>query len=511
MLRILLILFLFSNLFAKTPQDTLVIAVENEISKINPAYSEDHDEILSLIFSGLTRFDENMNLKPDLAKSWSISEDALTYDFILRDDVLWHDGAKFSASDVKFSIEAFKNPKNNSFVYVNFEDIKDVEILDDYHLRIHLSKPFPALLDALSIGMIPKHLLENENLNTTSFNENPIGTGAYKFVKWWKEYEVIELKANENFHLSKVKTQKLVIKRIFSPLMAVMQLKSGQVDAALVSDFDVLNMLKNDKNFKILQEKSADYRALMFNFENTFLKDLRVRKALNYAVDKKSIVEKLLHNQGFIATHPLQNSWASIDFKDYEYNPKKAENLLLEAGFKKNDKGIFEKNGKALKFEIYTMSNDTLRVSLAKILQSDFKKIGVLSEVVAKPAGSFDYTKVDSFLVGWGSPYDPDFHTFRVFHSSQDSALNEQGWNFGHYKDEIVDESLQKARNTLNLEQRKAEYAKFIKALYENPPFIFLAYLDFSLIYDARIKGVKQRILGHHGVGFSFNVYEWQK
>ncbi|MCH3853737.1 ABC transporter substrate-binding protein, partial [Campylobacter jejuni] len=118
-------------------------------------------------------------LKPDLAASWNVSKDGLSYDIFLREDVLWHDGVKFSADDVKFSLEAFKNPKNNSSVYVNFEDIKSIEILNPYHIKITLSKPFPEFLDALSIGMLPKHLLSDKDLNTASFNQNPIGTGPY--------------------------------------------------------------------------------------------------------------------------------------------------------------------------------------------------------------------------------------------------------------------------------------------------------------------------------------------
>ncbi|APA51367.1 ABC transporter substrate-binding protein [Campylobacter jejuni] len=511
MLRWFVLLFLlFFNLEAKIPKDTLIVAVENEISRINPAYSEDHDAVINLVFSGLTRFDENMSLKPDLAKSWDVSKDGLVYDIFLRDDVLWHDGVKFSADDVKFSIEAFKDPKNNSSVYVNFEDIKSVEILNPSHVKITLFKPYPAFLDALSIGMLPKHLLENENLNTSSFNQNPIGTGPYKFVKW-KKGEYVEFKANEHFYLDKVKTPRLIIKYVFDPSIASAQLKNGKIDAALI-DVSLLNIFKNDENFGILREKSADYRALMFNFDNEFLKDLKVRQALNYAVDKESIIKNLLHDYAFVANHPLERSWAnSKNFKIYKYDPKKAEDLLVSAGFKKNKDGNFEKDGKILEFEIWAMSNDPLRVSLAGILQSEFRKIGVVSKVVAKPAGSFDYSKVDSFLIGWGSPLDPDFHTFRVFESSQDSALNDEGWNFGHYHDKKVDIALQKARNTSNLEERKKYYKDFIDALYENPPFIFLAYLDFALVYNKDLKGIKARTLGHHGVGFTWNVYEWSK
>ncbi|TKX30841.1 ABC transporter substrate-binding protein [Campylobacter estrildidarum] len=504
------ILVLWVNLQAQIPKDTLIIASENEISRINPAYSEDHDLLINLIFSGLTRFDENMNLKPDLAKSWQISKDGLVYNIFLREDVLWHDGIKFNAQDVKFSIEAFKNPKNNSPLYVNFENIKQIDIVNPYHIKITLFKPYPALLDALSIGMLPKHLLENKDLNTDSFNQHPIGTGAYKLLEW-KKGEYAKLKANENFYLAKVKTPKLIIKHIFDPLIASVELKNGTIDAALI-DSSLLKTFKNNPKFKILREKSADYRALMFNLNNEFLKDIKVRKALNYAIDKESIVKNLLHNYGFVASHPLQNSWANPNaFNSFDYNVSKAEKLLFSAGFVKNKEGIFEKNGKELKFQIYAMSNDPLRVSLAGILQSEFKKIGVLTQVVAKPAGSFDYSKVDSFVIGWGSPFDPDFHTFRVFESSQDSDLNGQGWNFGHYRDKKVDLALQKARNTLNVNERKKYYKEFIDALYENPPFIFIAYLDFALVYNEKIEGIEPRVLGHHGVGFTTNIYKWVK
>lgn len=152
-----------------------------------------------------------------------------------------------SADDVKFSLEAFKNPKNNSSVYVNFEDIKSVEILNPSHVKITLFKPYPAFLDALSIGMLPKHLLENENLNTSSFNQNPIGTGPYKFVKW-KKGEYVEFKANEHFYLDKVKTPRLIIKHIFDPSVASVELKNGKIDAALI-DVSLLNIFKKDEKF----------------------------------------------------------------------------------------------------------------------------------------------------------------------------------------------------------------------------------------------------------------------
>ncbi|TQR59650.1 ABC transporter substrate-binding protein [Campylobacter troglodytis] len=506
MLKILLFLCFFCALsLGATPKDTIIIAVENQIDRINPIFSEDHDASIGLIFSGLTRFDEDLSLKPDLASSWKISKDALEYDFELRADVFWHDGVKFSAKDVEFTLKAINNSKFNSPLKANFDMIKEIKIIDDTHIKITLTSPFAAFLDALSVGILPSHLLEKENLNTTKFNQAPIGTGAFKF-KAWQKNQYLSLEANENYHLGKVQSKKLILKHISDPNLSAIELKNGSVDVGLIS-FELFESFKDDKNFKILVEKSADYRALMYNFKNDLFKDKELRIALNYAVNKELIVEKLLHSLGKVAHHPLQNSWANDkNHPKTVYDPQKASEILASAGWVKNSKGVLEKRGKELEFDLYTMSNDPLRVALIKFLSSEFAKLGIKTRIFAKPAGSFDYSRVDSFLVGWGSPYDPDLHTFRVFESSQFEV-----WNFGSYSNEKVDLALKKARNVVDKKKRKEHYSEFIRALSEDPAFLFLVYLDFPLVYNKEIKGIRPQLLGHHGVGFTHNAWQWHK
>lgn len=497
--KILLFMAIFSTLFA-TPKDTIIIAVENEPSRVNPLFMDDHDASIGLIFSALVRFDENMQIKPDLAKSWKISQNGLVYEFFLRENVLWHDGEKFSAKDAKFTLEALLNEKLNSPIKANFAMIKSVEILSDTHLKITLKEPYGAFLSVLSVGILPEHLLKNENLNTSKFNQAPIGTGAFKF-KAWKKGAFMRLQANENFHLGEVKTKNLILKFINDPSLAAIELKNKSVDVALVG-FESVKSFENDENFTLLIMKSADYRALLYNFKNPIFKDPSVRKALNLAVNKDLIVEKLLHNLGEVAHQPLQRFYP--DNEKNEYDPKKASEILANLGYKKGKDGILQKDGKRLEFDAYAMSNDPLRVALVKFLASEFSKIGVKLNIFAKVAGSFDYSSVDSFLVGWGSPYDPDFHTFRVFESTQFEV-----WNFGHYKNKKVDYALNLARKSQN--KRKEKYIEFINLLKDDPPFLFLVYLDFPLVFDKNIKGIKPQILGHHGVGFTSNAWEWSK
>ncbi|MCE3047734.1 ABC transporter substrate-binding protein [Helicobacter kayseriensis] len=510
MKRLCCALLVFLSWIYATPKDTLIVAVENEPSRINPVFSEDHDVAIGVVFSGLVRLNEKMEILPDLAKQWSVSADGLVYEFELRDGVKWHDGQPFGVDDVIFTLQSLKNPKINSPLRVNFEMIEKIEKLDEKKLRITLSKPFPAFLDVMSVGILPKHLLEGKDLNQTSFNSSPIGTGPYR-LKQWKKGQYISLEANPFFYLGRVETPKLVLKIIANPSISAIELKNGSIDVGLV-DFEIASSFAKDSRFKLVFLSSADYRALMFNLKNPLLKDPKVRIALNYAINKEAMVKTLINSHGFVAHHPLQVSWANpLAYPTYSYDPKKALKLLEDLGWKMGQNKILQKDGKNFEFEIYAMNNDPLRVALASVLQSELAKIGIRTKVVVKPSGSFDYTQVDSFLVGWGSPVDPDLHTYRVFAGSEDTDLNQEGWNFGHYQNPQVDRSLSLARSTLDLSERKKSYADFIEALYQDPPYIFLMYLNFPLVYKSEIKGIIPNIVGHHGVGFTWNIWQWRK
>ncbi len=508
---ILSLLFLSTAFGAKIPQDTIIVGIEAETPRINPLYDEDHDPTLSLVFSGLTTHDENSNLVPELATSWKVSEDGKVYEFVLREDVLWHDGVKFGPEDVKFTIEAAKDEKLNAPAISNYEMVKSVEVTSPNSVKITLSEPFPPFLDTLSFGMLPKHILEGKDINSDEFNNKPIGTGAYKVTEW-KKGEYIKFVANDKFYKGAPKTKNIFLKVLADANIRLLQLKSGEIDAALIDPSGVKSVEKS-KTLKVLRFASADYRALMFNMNDELFKDKNVRKAINYAVDKSSFVNVLLHGYGFEAHNPIQISWANSDDKGlmFKYDPKKADELLKQSGWSKNKKGFYEKDGKILGFEILAFNTDPLRVSLAKALSSELVKFGIDAKAYGKPKTAFEISKVQSFVIGWGSPFDPDFHTYRIFGSFADVDKNENGWNYSHYSDENVDKALKSARSTQNMDERKKFYKEFLKAIHDNPPFVFIAYLDFPLVYNNEISGIKTRNLGHHGAGFLWNIHEWQK
>ncbi|CRF40810.1 Oligopeptide ABC transporter, periplasmic oligopeptide-binding protein OppA (TC 3.A.1.5.1) [Helicobacter ailurogastricus] len=502
MFKLLLMLVCALPLFATTPKDTLVIGVENETARINPLFDEDHDSALDFVFSGLTRFSPDMQIEPDLATSWEVSPNGLSWVFHLRKGVLWHDGKPFSAQDVKFTLEQAQNLKLNAPARANFTAIQSVQVLDPYTLKITLKAPFPPLLDVLSMGILPKHLLEGKDLNTDSFNQHPIGTGPFKFVRWQKG-TYISFVANDKFYRGAPKAKKVILKIVPDFNVRTYEVKNGAIDVALVEP-NLAKSLERDPHIKILDMKSADYRALMFNFDNPLLKSLAVRLAINYAIDRPLIAQKILHGYGFVANNPIQASWANDSHaQGYPYDPKKAREILKKDGWVLKDK-VFYKNGKPLAFDIYAFNTDPLRVTLANILQSELAQVGIKATAIAKNHGAFEISKVDSFIIGWGSPLDPDLQTYRIFGTKME-------WNYNHYTDKAIDLALNKARTTNNQASRKLWYAKFIQDLHDDPPFAFLVYLRYPLAYRSNIHGIKPTILGHHGARFTYNVAEWSK
>lgn len=482
---------------------TLIYGSACDYSRINPALDE-HAEIHKIIFSGLTKHDQNNKVIPDLAEKWTYDSKNLVYTFDLRKNVKWHDGKDFTADDVKFTIDTIKNPKNNSEISTNYEEIKKVEVVNPYKVKIYMSKPCVAILDYLSVGMIPKHLLYGKDINKAEFNKHPIGTGPYKFQKW-EIGQYISLKANNNYYEGKPKIQNVVFKIIPDEKARALQLKSGEITLTALEPHDV-ETFKGEKNIKLYKEKTADYRAVMFNFKDPLFKDVRVRKALSYAIDKQKIVNKVLNGMGRVAYSPLQmGSYNDDKIEKYKYNKEKAIKLLDEAGFKIGKDNIREKNGQKLKFTITCFEGDPVRINMANAVCQYYKDINVCAKVDIKPAGSINWSKLQASLVGWGSPFDPDDHTYKIFHSSQ----VENGVNLNSYSNKKVDETLLKARTTENNNERRKYYNEFQQEFADDAPYAMIAYIDAVYGASDKLTGVKDTILGHHGVGFLWNIQDW--
>ena len=488
------------NMNNDTAKEKVLVYGSGDYTSINPALFE-HGEINSLLFNGLTAHDKDNNIIPALAKSWDYDEATLTYTFHLRDDVKWHDGEPFTAEDVKFTYDTINNPDNGSEIATNYEDITNIEIVDDYTVKITLKNKNVAMLDYLSVGIIPKHILEGQDIMTSDFNRHPIGTGPYKFANW-DEGQGITLVKNEEYFRKSPNIDKIIFKIVNDTKARVMQLKSGELDLAQVTPKDI-ETFKNDDNFVIDIMKTSDYRGIMYNFNYPLFKENReLPNALSYAIDREAIVDNILLGYGDAAYSPLQMGiYNDSEMERFEYNPEKAKKLLEEAGWQLGSDGIYSKNGTKLSFELVCMEGDQERIDIANFASQELNQIGVDVRVTVK--SDIDWENQAAFLIGWGSPFDPDDHTYKVFSTNG-------GANYNSYSNEKIDELLTKARQTDVYEERLEYYKEFQEEMTKDLPYTFLAYIDSIYVAKNNLEGItKETVLGHHGVGIFWNVQDW--
>lgn len=494
------------NNTSKAKENRLVYASEAEFDGLNPILEETNLD--ALLFRGLMRFDEKNEPVTDIADSVSLSEDKLTYTFKLKEDIKFHDGERLTADDVIFTIESILDDQNASFLKTNFNEVDSVTKIDDYELELKLKRQFTPILDKLTVAILPKHVFEGVDMRTAEFNSHPIGAGPYMFDKWDRGNS-LTLKAYNEFHGKKPSIDKVIFKFIPDSNVRALQLKSGEVDIALLDPVQV-EELEKEENLKIYDVESADYRAILFNMDKDLWKDADVRRAFSYATDRAQIVKGILKGFGTEAFSPLQkHAFNNESIEKYEYNLDKAKELLDNAGWIEGNDGFRYKNGEKLAFTITSPASDSVRVNMANYAAEGFKKIGADVLVDALDWSAITIEDADAFMIGWGSPYDADDHTHILFHTDE-SSLTSTGYNFGSYSNNKVDELLEKGRLATDWDERKAIYKELQEELSLDPPYDFIAYVDAVFGINKNVSGVKERTLGHHGSGFLWNVEEWE-
>jgi len=473
---------------------------------INPilTHSSISAMLKGIIFDGLIKLDEKMEPVPHLALSWENSPDGLTWLFQLRRGVTFHDGTELTAEDVKFTFDKINDSSINSPYISIFKNFKAVHAKDRHTVGIHLKNPMASLLFYLDVGILPKHLLMGKDLIEAEFNYHPIGTGPFKMESWSKDEIILE--ANEDYFEGKPLLNQVVAKFFKNQRTVWAELMKGSVDYVFLTYPKNFDIIEKNPDFKVYSFLDPYYYILAFNGDNPFFRQKSVRQALNYAVDKERIVAKVLRGKGRPSSGTLYpKSWAyNKSIEPYPYNPKKALKLLEKAGWRDtNEDHILDKDGKEFEFVLLIVEGDDIFRKCALLVQQQLLEIGIRMKI--KPLSfSVMYEKFlstkefDAFLLPIVSN-DPDTN-YAWWHSSQING----GFNVFSYKNEKVDELLDKGRITLDREEREKIYHRFQREIHDDPPGVFLFWRDDLIGIHKRFRGVRLS-----PAGILSNINEW--
>ena len=476
--------FLGLTVFAE--EKVLTIGISKEPANLNPIlipgiYGE---ALAGNIFDTLISFKESASdPAPALAERWEITEDGKSYTFFLRKGVQFHNGQELKASDVKYTLEAIMNPDNASPSKEFFEPIETIEIVDDFTITLHLKDPYAPLLLALgnpTAGIVPAALVEEVGMD--SFDRNPVGTGAFKFVEWLTDDKIV-LEKNDNYFLGSPNVDEVVFRPIPKPEVMAAEIEAGGIDIAhqlLAQDVKRLGEI-DSLEVKTVPGLSNSY--LGFSFQKAPFSDVRFRKAVYHAVQFDAAIKGIWASVGERAYSWIPNGVFPDDNtymmeKALSYDKEQAAALFGEL---KAD-GVLEEG---FEFSIYTSQNP-YRVKIATAIATAMREYGMTAKVESLEWGSlFPLLKegVGMYIMGWGSVPDPDRWTYKIFHSG--STMN-----FSHYELPEIDEALELGRSLVGNDKRGGQYKKVMrKALAEDYIHIPLVFKSVTAVVNKRVKG----------------------
>ncbi len=511
----------------------IIIGSIADASFLNPIVEADSAsyDINYWVFDSLIRLDETLTPQPVLAESWDISDDGKRIHFVLKEGVKWHDGADFTAADVEFTIFSIMDYKTNSVKRPYFDSLLGaadylaaiaslnsqrndgsitddefseqaeaalgefraaggIEVVDDHNVVFNLATPFaPFMTTAMDLGIAPKHLLEGEDVNTTSFNANPVGTGPFKFVEWRRDERVV-LEAFEDYHEGRPYLDRVIYRVIPDQTVLVTELRTGGVDYMPQPPPEIIPALEADPNLNVFRIDTVAYTYMGFQLTNPLFQDVRVRQAISYAIDMEAIVEFILMGYGQEATGPFPaGMWAyNPDVRRFPYNPERALELMEEAGWVMNANGRLEKDGEVFQFTLETNQGNELREQMVVIIQEQLGDIGVDVRVSLSEWPTFVdrllSANYEAVVVGWTGTADPDGYGYTVWHSSQFP-----GRNTSQYANDRVDYLFEQARIEMDIDLRTEYYHEIQEILAEEQPYVFGYFADQIHAVHRRFNG----------------------
>ena len=488
-----------------------VIALGDNIRTIDPIGSPSVDaaseRIRTLMFNSLVKKDEKFDYVGELASEIKRAPDNVTFTFILRDGVKFHDGRPFTSADAKYTLDlVFSSTfaKSASFYEGTGAQrksfIKSVEAPDAHTLVVTTTKPWTGLLPNLvPVAMIPKDGYATQK-------DQPLGTGPFKFVSYDSSQQVVDLAANPDYwdgapHIPLVRV------RVISDTNALQaELRSARVDLAPLPTSllpDAVNLLGQDPKLQVLQFPGSNLNLLTLNCSQPPLNDVRVRQAIIYAIDREGLIRDLVLGQATIAHSILpEESWAYHAGQHYSFDPAMAKKLLDEAGLKDPDgDGPQMRLAKPIVFKV--SGSSVSAKNYAGVIQNYLKNVGVpVSIETAELNTLFDELRHGNFQISYGQwvggNQDPIFFK-DLFATSEIPTETRASRNRSRYSNKELDALIEEAINTFDRETAKSLYAKINEIVTRDVPVVPLWYQANIVIAQKKVGNIKVNASGDWG------------
>ena len=495
---------------SKSKKDSLVFRYNEHknIGSLDPAFAKDLSDInaTNQLFNGLVQMDDSLNVKPCIAKRWTVSDDALTYDFILRDDVKFHKHKRFGtdstrtvvASDFEYSFNRLLDAKLASPGSWVLNKVDSFKAVNDSIFQIKLKQPFPAFLGLLTMkycSVVPKEIVAFYN---GDFRAHPIGTGPFKFKRWEENIKLVFRKNNDYFETDSNGKQLPYLEAVAITFLPdkqseFLQFAQGNIDfisgldasykdEILTTDGRLQAAYTNKVNMIRGPYLNTEYLAFYMDSNVTEIQSELIRKAINYGFDRQKMMTYLRNgigipaNGGFIPKG-LPGFNPTIGF---DYQPKKAKALVKQ----------FKETTNITNPEV-TITTTSNYLSFCEYIQRELQKSGLTVNVDVIPGATLKEAKANGklnfFRASWIADY-PDAENYLSLYYSKNFAP--KGPNYTHFKNDLFDQLYEQAFTETHTKQREILYTKMDSLIMQKTPIVPLFYDEVVRFSQKNIKGL---------------------
>ena len=481
------LIFSLLSCASKPDLNTLVMIIESSPTNLDPRVGLDaqSERIDGLLFDNLLSRDQHLSVAPGLAERWEIP-DPKTYIFHLHPGVRFSDGRPLASRDVKWSFDSLLQGKIRSAKATAYRFIDHIEAPDDNTVVFHLKQPWAALLwnvaGGAGMGIVPYG-------SGDEISRNPIGSGPFRFVRAEQDREVV-IERNPNYWGEKAKLERVRFMVVPDTTTRALELRKGSADVEINAlTPDMVLALEREPKLCVLRGPGTVLGYVGFNLRDPVLKDVRVRQAIAYALDRRPLIHYLMRDSARLAGSVLPpESWAyDADVPQYSYDPAKARRLLDAAGRS-------EQNGVRFHLTMKTSTEESSR-AMAAVFQQQLRDVGIALDIRSFEFATFfsDVThgEFQVYSLRWvGGNEDPDIFGY-AFHSAG-------GANRQFYRNPRVDALIDKAQTEIDQSARKQDYAALQQLLAQDLPYVDLWYFDNVIVSSKRVRNLQLNPSGNY-------------